>query len=203
MAEPGSGPYDARAVANMLLDRAGSIPITHIALQKLLFFAHGYYRLTRGVPLVAGAFEAWDYGPVHPVVYQAFKSAGREPITARASAFDYVSGTLKNLPKPDDPWATEQIDRVLATMGRWPVKRLVDLSHAPRGPWRETVNKNGTGGVLGLQISDSVLVERFRFHMVSLDEDRADGELGEDAPIAGYRFGQDRPLGARRKAPGS
>ena len=203
MVASNSAPYDARAVANLLLDRANGLPITHIALQKLLFFAHGYYRVTRGVPLVAGHFEAWEYGPVHPVVYQAFKSAGKQPITERAVAFDYAAGKPSPLPIPDDPWAIEQVDRVISTMGRWPVRRLIELSHAPQGPWQDTVNKSGTSGVLGLQISDSVLAERFRFHMVPLSMDLSHGDLGEDAPIAGYRFGPDRAYGARRKTPSS
>lgn len=189
---PASPPYDARAVANLLLDRAGDLPITHIALQKLLFFAHGHYLLTRGVPLIAGVFEAWRYGPVHPVIYQAFKSAGAAAVRERATSFDFARGEPRELLPPDDPWAVEQIDRVLATMGRWPVSRLVELSHAPKGPWAETVNKSGTDSVLGLQISDKVLVERFRFHMVSLSADQAHGELGEDSPFAGHGPRADR-----------
>jgi uncharacterized phage-associated protein len=36
------GPYDPRAVANLMLDEADSsgIKVTNLALQKLLYFAH-------------------------------------------------------------------------------------------------------------------------------------------------------------------
>lgn len=31
-------------------------------------------------PLVPGHFEAWDYGPVHPALYQKVKAFGSKPI---------------------------------------------------------------------------------------------------------------------------
>jgi uncharacterized phage-associated protein len=66
--------YDPRVVANAIIDRAAQEgqPVTHIALQKLLYFAHGLFLLRHRKPLVSGYFEAWTYGPVHPAVYGAF-----------------------------------------------------------------------------------------------------------------------------------
>ena len=74
-------PYDPRAVANLLLDTADEfgVDVTNLALQKLLYFAHGHFLKQIGQPLVQGAFEAWNNGPVHPAIYHAFKGAGREP----------------------------------------------------------------------------------------------------------------------------
>ena len=180
---PASAPYDARAVANLLLDRARGLPITQIALQKLLFFAHGRYRITCDRPLVAGLFEAWKFGPVHPVVYQAFKHCEAAPITSRACSFDYIAGTPRPLPTPTDADANDHIDQVLATLGRLPIARLVEISHAPKGPWAQTVNKSGTSAVLGLQISDSMVAERFRFHMVALEKGAPHGDPREDTPL--------------------
>ncbi len=188
-------PHDARAVANLMLDRAAGLrlPLSHIALQKLLFFAHGRYRLARGCPLVSGLFEAWQFGPVHPLVYQAFKACGAATIGAfRATSFDYRAGEPRPLAVLGDPDAEEHIESVLVTMGRMPIGRLVELSHAPRGPWAEAVNKSGTGEVLGLQISDRLLVERFRFHWVSLQQNAPLGEPREDTPFAGHGPRPDR-----------
>ncbi len=73
-----SGAYDPRAVANLMLDEAKrcGINISNLALQKLLYFAHGIYLTKTKRPLVSGYFEAWQYGPVHPAVYRAFKGSG-------------------------------------------------------------------------------------------------------------------------------
>lgn len=134
MQPPEHLPHDARAVANLMLDRADGLRLrlSHIALQKLLFFAHGRYRLARGRPLVSGLFEAWQFGPVHPLVYQSFKSCGAAPVGAfRATSFDYRAGEPRPLEVSGDPEAEEHVESVLVTMGRMPVGRLVELSHAP------------------------------------------------------------------------
>ena len=80
-----SGPYDPRAIANLMLDEADrrGWMITNLALQKLLYFAHGIHLTKEKQPLVSGYFEAWQYGPVHPAVYRAFKPSGAAPISTR------------------------------------------------------------------------------------------------------------------------
>ncbi len=98
-------PYDPRAVANLLLDLAAkeedaSLPISNLALQKLLYLAHGHFLIRTGTPLVQGAFEAWTYGPVHPAVYQAFKSEADRPIKIRAVGRNAITGEAHQLPIP-------------------------------------------------------------------------------------------------------
>ncbi|MGH1558477.1 Panacea domain-containing protein [Caulobacter segnis] len=58
-----------------LAEDAG-VAITNLALQKLVYFAHGLMIVRHDRPLVDGYFEAWEYGPVHPLLYGSFKSAG-------------------------------------------------------------------------------------------------------------------------------
>lgn len=54
--------------------------VTQLSLQKILYLAHMVH-LGRGHgPLVPGHFEAWDYGPVHPALYQKVKAFGAKPI---------------------------------------------------------------------------------------------------------------------------
>src|SRR3954465_5914060 len=97
-------PFDARSVANLMLneaDRVG-ISITNLALQKLLYFAHGIFLIENKRPLVSGYFEAWQYGPVHPAVYKAFQSAGSNPIPFRASSQDVLTGESRPIQDPDN-----------------------------------------------------------------------------------------------------
>jgi uncharacterized phage-associated protein len=109
-----SGAYDPRAVANLMLDEADKRgwTITNLALQKLLYFAHGIHLTKTKRPLVSGYFEAWQYGPVHPAVYRAFKPSGSAPIINRAVAKDPLTGKTRDLPKPTD---LEVIDLVSRT----------------------------------------------------------------------------------------
>jgi uncharacterized phage-associated protein len=184
----GRPPFDPRAVANLMLDEAQtvSIPLTHLAVQKLLYFAHALFLIEHKQPLVSGYFEAWQYGPVHPAVFQAFKASGREPIAVRAQSTDPVTGVVTQLPAPSTTAVRSVVRRTVDAYGRMSPGRLVDISHAKGAPWDVVVNKAKTSVALGLRIPDNLIVERFRFHKVSVGENPRIGELYEDAPIAGY-----------------
>lgn len=180
-------PYDPRAIANLLLDTAERepfrLPITHVALQKLLYFAHGRFLIRTGRPLVSGAFEAWSYGPVHPGVYHEFKGAGRHPITFRATQYDVVTGAVTDLPLPDDDEVDRQLAEVLSAYGKLSPGRLIEISHAPRGPWATIVNKSQTSFALGMRIPDTVTKERFKYLMVPVGPSVGEPD-DEDSPLA-------------------
>ncbi|MGV3579475.1 type VI toxin-antitoxin system SocA family antitoxin [Brevundimonas sp.] len=178
--------YDARAVANLLLERARSqnIAITNLSLQKLVYFAHGWMLTRYERPLVDGYFEAWQHGPVHPVLYSSFKSFGREPITELAGRLDLRTGEMKALHCPDDAQVAETVDRVLRHLGGLSANRLVNLSHARGGAWHETVNKRPTETRLGLRISDTVVRERFHRHLVMGDAGERIEDVVEETPPA-------------------
>ncbi len=95
--------HDPRAIANLLLDLADEvgIPIGHVKLQKLIYFAHGVYLLEIGEPLVSGNFEAWQYGPVHPAVYRHSRELEQRESTSEAKKRMYSPGTWRScLPRP-------------------------------------------------------------------------------------------------------
>lgn len=179
-------PHDARAVANLILDRADAFgtPVSNLALQKLLYFAHGVFLVRHRRPLVAGEFVAWKRGPVHPPVYEAFKVAGMADINFRATAFDYAQGAVRDLPPPQDEETVRAVNEVVGNLGRLPALQLVAMSHVKGGPWDVVVNKVETGAGLGLRIRDSLLVERFRRHWLAVDFDAQPGGPIEDAPFA-------------------
>ena len=187
-----SPPYDARAVANLLLDLAQSEfarPITNLALQKLLYFAHGQHLIGSGTPLVNGAFEAWTYGPVHPAIYREFKQCGANPITERAVARDVMTGKTSPIAPVEDQSVRDLLRGILFAYGRLSAGRLVDISHAKYGPWWTTVNKAETSIALGLRISDTVTRECFKFQKVTVGLESRVGEPDEDSPIERDRLG--------------
>ncbi|AAK25477.1 DUF4065 domain-containing protein [Caulobacter vibrioides] len=175
---------DARAVANLLLDKAAAldIPISNLALQKLLYFAHGRFLVDKGRPLVNGFFEAWKFGPVHPVVYRCFSANGPKYIINRAIKKDILSGLHIIVSPPRDQDIHEGIERVLLTMGRMSASQLVAVSHASGGPWDVIANGPGTNLGLGLRICDKVIKDRFRFQKVSVSVPPGLGDTLEEAP---------------------
>lgn len=176
---------DPRSLANLLLDEAdrSGVRIGNLALQKLLYFAHAIYLIEQKQPLVTGYFEAWKFGPVHPAAYQAFKSAGADPITFRAERLDPATGARSPLPAPDDPQLRKHIIGILHSYGKMTPGRLVDVAHAKGAPWDYIVNKGRTSLAFGLRISDDVILDRFKHHKVSVGLSPTIGEPSEDAPL--------------------
>lgn len=177
--------HDPRAVANLMLDEADQdgIQITNLALQKLLYFAHGLYLTQTKKPLVSGHFEAWQYGPVHPSAYRAFKAAGAHPITTRAQGKDPLTGSPRPLRAVEDRAVVNLIRHVLRSYGTMSPGRLVDLSHAKGSPWDYVVDKSRTSVAFGLRISDNVIEARFKNHKVSVGTEPNAGEPSADTPL--------------------
>jgi uncharacterized phage-associated protein len=177
--------HDPRAVANLILEEGQRLerPVSNVALQKLLYFAHGLHLVQRKQPLVSGFFEAWTYGPVHPTVYHCFKSAGDRPITFRAEGIDVLTGESKQLVAPTAPEVLAVIAHVMSSFGTMSAGQLITVSHAKGAPWDHVVEGARQGLALGLRISDSVISERFKFHKVSVSEVHHVGEPGDDSPI--------------------
>lgn len=182
-----AGPHDARAIANLLLKMAEArgIAVTNLSLQKLVYFAHGLMQVRDDRPLVDGYFEAWDYGPVHPLLYSCFKSSGRGAIGHRALKRDLRTGQSLEVETPNDPAALAVVGEVLDALGHQPAGYLVRVSHARGGPWHEVVNESGTVEGLGLRIPDTIIRKRFHRHLVSAGsaEDRT-GEAFIESPPA-------------------
>ena len=178
--------YDPRAIANLLLDEADAagIRLSNLALQKLLYFCHGQHLIEEKRPLVSDYFEAWQYGPVHPVTYKAFRDAGSAPISFRAERQNILTGECHPIPSPSDAAVVRLTSSVIGSLGRMSPGRLVDLSHAPNSPWHFIVDKGRTSIAFGLRISDDVIIQRFKFHKVSIGPFSLSGEPSEDEPFA-------------------
>jgi uncharacterized phage-associated protein len=179
-------PYDARAVANLILDEADrkSLNISNLTLQKLLYFCHGLFLISYGRPLVGGYFEAWKFGPVHPGVYEAFKVAAEKPISFRAEKLNLVTQVYCEVDKVTDQDCLKTVSRVLDAYGGLSAGRLVELSHAPNAPWAFVVDNSKVRPMLGLRITDSVIRDKFKFHKFAVGVTSASGEPNEDTPFA-------------------
>jgi uncharacterized phage-associated protein len=180
------GPYDPRSICNLMLDEADhhGVIVTNLALQKLLYFLHAHHLIETKRPLVSGYFEAWQYGPVHPAAYKAFKAAGDQPIDFRARRQDPLSGTLEPIEAIANPAIARLVGRVMSSYGTLTPGRLVEISHAKGAPWSFVVDEARTKMAFGLRICDSVILDRFKFHKVSVGAAPLAGEPIEDTPFA-------------------
>ncbi len=144
-----AGNYPIEAAANTVLQEAEKrgIALTHMKLQKLLYLAYGYYAGLTGEPLADEDFEAWQFGPVSPTVYQNFKDCGGRTIDSgrRMERIvwddDAPRGEWPLLPA-DDVRAAQVVDYVFNTYGDKSAIYLSDLTHKEGSPWDQADSTN-------------------------------------------------------------
>lgn len=149
------GPYDSRAVANEILGIAQSMDkkLTLMQLTKLVYLAHGWSLALLERPLTANAPQAWQYGPVYPHVYKAFKGYQSKPI--RDLARDKNTGVVYS--GDFDDQEEELMRSVVSGYGDMHAFRLSDIMHRDGTPWKYTIDTDG----LYKEIPDRVIKEHF------------------------------------------
>lgn len=115
-------------VANYFLrvvDRESGGGITHLKLQKLVYYAQAWHLVFTGQPLFDERIEAWVHGPVCPMLFNHYSTLG-----------------FQNIPEPAEPPAeftteqTETLEAVWQAYGNYDGKYLEELTHQ-EPPWRE------------------------------------------------------------------
>jgi uncharacterized phage-associated protein len=123
----------AQDIAEYLLINAsdgGGPPITHLVLQKLLYYSQGFHLALQSEPIFGDEIKAWKHGPVVPSIFEAYRKWRRNPIPCP----DTVSADARYDLAPE----TEEILSVVQSVyGSMPAWKLANLTHeAP--PWRKT-----------------------------------------------------------------
>jgi len=155
--------HDERAVANFLLDQAdlAGVGISHLSLQKLLFFAHAWHLAQFDRPLVIGTFQAWRFGPVLRAVYDSFRMAGKKPIRIRATKLDLATGTFVVCDEALSDEVQELLVAVMASGASLPSWYLSELTHRQGSPW-EVIWKRASNEVnVGMKIPNELIRQYF------------------------------------------
>lgn len=122
--------------------------MSHLRIQKLIYIAHMFH-LGRndGAPLVDGYFEAWDYGPVHPVLYHKAKIFGA----------DCVENIFRSYSKLEESSEKYYLDVIYSSLKEFTGARLVAITHREKGAWA----KNYVPGARGVRISNEDIIEEY------------------------------------------
>ncbi|MFP7287978.1 DUF4065 domain-containing protein [Shouchella clausii] len=120
--------YNALTVANYVVHHALTRKnnISHLKLQKILYFIEAHYLVKRGRSLIAEHFEKWKLGPVVPEVYHEYKTFGSRPITRVPS----IHSIKFNEEKDDFEFSVEKFDPEsvdIETEDKDFIKRITDL----------------------------------------------------------------------------
>ena len=157
--------YDARDIANYILDSAETRGrrISHLALQKLLYFIHGWFSSINNAPLIRNKFEAWKYGPVQRVFYDQFKSSSGNLITTeRAKFLDPQTGRLFYKTPVIDERHRMVIEEILKKYEFMTASQLVEKSHVEDGPWEYVWRKAEEKVYPGMQIPEELIRQHFK-----------------------------------------
>ncbi len=92
--------YSPKSIANYFIDLAkvSGDKLTPMKLQKLVYYAMGWFAGYTGKPLVDEAVEAWQYGPVFSSLYHEFKQFGSGPIDGKATEYDVTESAVVEAP---------------------------------------------------------------------------------------------------------
>lgn len=84
--------YDSLIIAKFFIDIAikQGKPISPLKLQKLVYYAAGWYAGYTGRRLLDEEVKAWPYGPIIASIYHEFTHLGNDPITAKDVRFGVI-----------------------------------------------------------------------------------------------------------------
>ncbi len=153
------------AVANKLiaLGLERDRPLTQMKLQKLLFFMQGWHLGLTGEPLFENDFEAWDYGPVVPAVYQEFRDFGINGINRFGRALipcgtDFV---IAEPPLENAERLNPLFERIWEVYGRYTGNQLSSMTHRLDTPWTKVRAPYGNNVPRSLLIPKELMKEYF------------------------------------------
>lgn len=121
--------YTASDIANWFLaaiDRDAGDAITHLKLQKLIYYAQAWSLAlpSRGEPLFDEEIQAWAHGPVVESVFQQHRGGSWEALPAPDAVPEVTA---------ED---TEHLKEILAVFGEYSAKQLERMTHSEE-PWVE------------------------------------------------------------------
>lgn len=182
-------PYDPRAIANLILKVRGltGLRTTHLELQKLLYFCHGYYLSRFNEPLIEGHFEAWKDGPVHPYIYNCFRHYKANPIESFAMVHDYRTGEIRAVEQIGNKHVRRIVGSIVVQLRHLTASELRQKSHVANGPWHSVWESAKINLASSIRIPDDAIIRRYFRHLVSEPVDGDDLDAYEDQPPESIR----------------
>lgn len=120
--------------------------MSHLRIQKMIYLAHMFHLGGNdGAPLVDGNFEAWDYGPVHPVLYHKAKVFGA----------DDVKNIFRSYSELEEGSEKYHLEVMCSSLKEFTGAQLVAITHREDGAWA----KNYVPGARGIVISNEDIIE--------------------------------------------
>ena len=126
---------DVKDVAKYFICLADDIDegISNLKLQKLVYYAQGFYLALIEEPLFEDDIEAWAHGPVVPDLYHDYKEFGREVIEPDSRFRPHTRLTRDEI---------GHIEDIFDVFGQFSAWKLRNMTH-DESPWIENEKDAG------------------------------------------------------------
>lgn len=118
--------------------------ITHLKLQKLCYYAQGFYLAMNNCRLFVNDIVAWQHGPVVIELYDKYKEYGSAALPLSPD-FD-----LDKIPAD----VQDFLDDVYSEYGQYSAWKLRNMTHC-EPPWKNAVRRDGV-------LSDKDMIDFFK-----------------------------------------
>lgn len=126
------GQIDSIVLANYILKHYG--PMSHLKLQKLLFYCDAYCLAFFDKELIFDKFEAWVHGPVCRRLYDEMKGASVLYTDVKYTPMDGIDEDAEFDRLPSD--VKDLLKEVLGSLNEWTAYQL-EISTHNELPWKE------------------------------------------------------------------
>jgi uncharacterized phage-associated protein len=131
--------------------------ITNLKLQKLVYYAQGFYLAMYGESLFNEEIQAWFHGPVVPSLYRDYKGYGSNSIPVPNDIdFELYSDQVKEL-----------LNEVYKVCGQFSAWKLRELTHQ-EPPWSDVYREESVA-----VITKSELKKYFKTRLADEEDEKA------------------------------
>jgi len=148
-------------VANTFIDRFGKeSDLTHMKLQKLVFFTDGWARAF-GDKFLTEKPQVWRYGPVYRSIYNSLTLYGSQRITEPLKPPPFARTASTTLSQETDPSESALVDWVWKRYGKFDAGQLSSMTHEKGTPWQIMAEKHNYEVPPYLEIEDDIFDSYF------------------------------------------
>lgn len=145
------------AVANEFVRQFGATnDIDHLKLQKLTYFAQGWWLAGKGEELLFERPQVWRYGPVFKSIYNTLSGRGRDPIKDVVGANPFAETGAPTLEGADLRSERDLVTWIWQEYGNLTGPQLSDMTHALGTPWRKIAEEHQYRVALDTEIPEEL-----------------------------------------------
>lgn len=133
--------------------------LTHLKIQKLLYYADGINLAINEEPLFKEKIHAWQHGPVIDDVYSRLKNNGSKEIEFDNKYIEIIEEINNN------PILYNTLVTTYENYAGYTAWQLREKTHVKGSPWQRTVDEKG----MGKEIDKKMIKDYFKKNIVSYD----------------------------------